>query len=1376
MNMGVFTFCALALCLAVAPANARASEPKSPEPAAAKETSQQETGQGAEMAHGDSAPPTESAKPSDPAATTDATNTEPAQPNDDPRLADASRAPEDPAAEASADKPSTEAPPSSSADSSPGHAAGRDTDSDAAKPDLSPAQAASDDAPATEQQAPAISNEALTPDDPPAPATGAAPNEPTAGDAAKPTANEAPPVTADPRKEGARGAEREGDKPDAASPKSSIDEASNEPAADEAAAPTIDQAPAVRDTPSPGKEVPAADAAPDGPTTTESPAGTAVEGPGEGGTRGAEGEPAGSGEAAPASTADDAPSPGEGAPAVGEAPSDPATDEAAEPTIDQAPATAVDAPSPSEGAPATGEAPDGSTTTESPAATTVEGPGEGGTRGAEGEPAGSGESEPASTADDAPSPGEGAPATGEAPSDPATDEAAEPTIDQAPALTDDAPSPGKETPAAGEPPSDPATDEAAEPTIDQAPATDEAVVPTIDQAPALTDDAPSPGEGAPATGEAPSDPATDEAAEPTIDQAPALTDDAPSPGEGAPATGEAPSDPATDEAAEPTIDQAPATDEAAVPTIDQVPSTADDAPSPGKETPATDEAAEPTIDQAPATDEAVVPTIDQAPALTDDAPSPGKETPATGEAPDGPAANETPTSDTGEAPSKPDTSEAVGPDGGEAPAAAADEDPEEEGVRGSDDEFAKPDPTKDTAGQARAAGAGKLDRLLSCAHQCDHRLEPLVDFWVGVFSRINGRQGYVHDARYPWRVFATIDIPKRSRSLVRNTIKRWRRELNRLANTDSDDYTEAQRRLASQFEGLSKRRLAREIRASAKRLRIQVGQSNYFRAGLARAGRYRRHYSEIFLAHGVPGIVLALPLIESAYNNRAVSHAGAAGMWQFMRSTARRYVQVNRLVDERLDPYLAAEAAAKLLRNNYDLTGSWPLAITAYNHGAAGMLRAKRQLGTDDIHTIIHEYRGRRFRFASRNFYVELLAAWEIYSNPQRYFPGIVIEGERPAERIVLDRGYVSAQSLAGILGVDVGSLRRANLHYSAAVWRGDAHFPVNSSLLLPKGLSQQAATRALRSSDAKLWVSRQKAQRLHTIARGETLSDIADYYGVRISRLRDINNLRGSRIYAGHKLILPHAAAKLTPAELAKLQARVNRSPRSEPPRRSPPSQESIIAARAKAEQEGEATALAMLSDDELLRRFSERSASMASLGRDGAGLGDGLGEAASIEEQLEADELRLVADPLDYAIDDRGYLVSVYDETLGHYADWLEIPTQRLRRLNGLRFGRSLQAGQRLRLDFSQVDVQTFYHRRLAWHLQEQNSFFSRYQIAAVNSYRVRRGDNIWMIVKRQAVSPPLWLVEQLNPQIDMSSLSRGQIIRLPELRPIGGGIREE
>ena len=197
-------------------------------------------------------------------------------------------------------------------------------------------------------------------------------------------------------------------------------------------------------------------------------------------------------------------------------------------------------------------------------------------------------------------------------------------------------------------------------------------------------------------------------------------------------------------------------------------------------------------------------------------------------------------------------------------------------------------------------------------------------------------------------------------------------------------------------QGARTRRVVRSVRARltrrgipSHRIKVQRGISERFAAGVRRSGRYMAHMRKIFSARGLPVELTYLPLVESSFRNDARSFRGAVGMWQFMPSTGRLYMRVTRLVDERRDPLEATRAAARLLQDNYRELGTWPLAVTAYNHGRAGMRRAVRRLGTRDIVTIIRRYRGRTFKFASKNFYAEFLAAVHVMRDLERHLPHV---------------------------------------------------------------------------------------------------------------------------------------------------------------------------------------------------------------------------------------------------------------------------------------------------------------------------------------------------------------------------------------------------
>lgn len=164
-------------------------------------------------------------------------------------------------------------------------------------------------------------------------------------------------------------------------------------------------------------------------------------------------------------------------------------------------------------------------------------------------------------------------------------------------------------------------------------------------------------------------------------------------------------------------------------------------------------------------------------------------------------------------------------------------------------------------------------------------------------------------------------------------------------------------------------------------IRSQQGLADEFLKAAQRAQHYLPFMEDTFKREKVPPEITRLAFVESMFTPWARSKVGASGIWQFMPRTAKKYLRINRLIDERNSPYKSTIAAAKLLRDNYQKLQSWPLAITAYNHGTSGIRHAVRKTGSRYIHKIIQKYRSRSFGFASRNFYTEFIAAFRVYDH-----------------------------------------------------------------------------------------------------------------------------------------------------------------------------------------------------------------------------------------------------------------------------------------------------------------------------------------------------------------------------------------------------------
>ena len=232
-------------------------------------------------------------------------------------------------------------------------------------------------------------------------------------------------------------------------------------------------------------------------------------------------------------------------------------------------------------------------------------------------------------------------------------------------------------------------------------------------------------------------------------------------------------------------------------------------------------------------------------------------------------------------------------------------------------------------------------------------LKPQVEFWKHVFTT-SKYTVTLHDTVH-MKIYKVLDfqplhdtyandpqtISRLKKERINREIKNIRASLHKLHRSGNGRLSAEEQRIRKLFSDIKESK--KFLRAAeADRIRSQTGIGEKFRQGLQISGRYIDEMEAVFRRAGLPLELTRLPLIESSFNLKAYSKVGAAGVWQFMRSTGRLFMRVDHLLDERRDPLLSTHAAAKLLKSNYEKLGTWPLAITAYNHGPAGMANAVR--------------------------------------------------------------------------------------------------------------------------------------------------------------------------------------------------------------------------------------------------------------------------------------------------------------------------------------------------------------------------------------------------------------------------------------------------
>ncbi|HSY06967.1 MAG TPA: transglycosylase SLT domain-containing protein [Steroidobacteraceae bacterium] len=687
-------------------------------------------------------------------------------------------------------------------------------------------------------------------------------------------------------------------------------------------------------------------------------------------------------------------------------------------------------------------------------------------------------------------------------------------------------------------------------------------------------------------------------------------------------------------------------------------------------------------------------------------------------------------------------------------------------------------------------------------------LERDVQFWIRVYTQVDTNSGFLHDDENLAVVYETLHFSPSAPP----------HERQRIVEAARDHYVEALRRIAGVSGALSEedQRIRdlwgiegtpARLLESTEHIRFQLGQSDRFREGLRRSGAWKAHVAETLANLGLPAELAVLPHVESSFNPAAYSKVGAAGLWQFMRSTGRRYLHIDSTVDDRLDPFRSTQAAAQLLAYNYHLLGTWPLALTAYNHGAEGVRRAKETLGTDDIVTIVRKYKGRTFGFASRNFYVSFLAALEIDHNPEKYFGGIEPNREMKFQEVALP-AFIQLSSLEHLLKIDQQRLQALNPALLPAVWNGQRHVPKGYHLRLPlDGEKWTTEELAARLSPHDLYVAQLEPRR-YRVQRAETLGMIAARYNVTTADLAQLNGMSPSaKLRPGRSLVVPSAqpapvvVAQNTPAPAsaaaapsppaapsaapavsvaaaAKPAAPASAAPVTSPPvspappvrvaTATPPPPVSPAAAASATPAAHHATGAVTIEVAQL--ESKEDAEQIAKIGRPAARAEPV--SAAQAEELSPAlgpgVEVSVSPDPTDYSIakDDTIKVATV--ETLGHYADWLGTSAARLRVINHLAFKKPVLIGHKIKLEFVKVSREEFEQKRREYHREQQASYFASHRIVGTEVYLARHGDSGWTVTQHNAALP-LWLLQQYNPDLDLSEMHPGTQIVVPKIEEV-------
>lgn len=335
-------------------------------------------------------------------------------------------------------------------------------------------------------------------------------------------------------------------------------------------------------------------------------------------------------------------------------------------------------------------------------------------------------------------------------------------------------------------------------------------------------------------------------------------------------------------------------------------------------------------------------------------------------------------------------------------------------------------------------------------------------------------------------------------------------------------YIDRLSRIASIIEMPYNEAVKKSIEAYTNRLRNKVSYM------LAAANFYMPIIEEALDAYDLPMELKYLPIIESALNPQALSRRRALGLWQFILSTGKLYgLENNSLVDDRRDPVKSTWAAARHLKDLYNIYKDWNLVLAAYNCGPGNVNKAIRRANGATDYWSIYNYLPRETRG-----YVPAFIAANYVMNYYCEHGICPMESELPlATDTIQINQELHLQQVADVCNINIEQLRSLNPQYKRDIIPGNSkpyalRLPENQignfiekqdSVFAYKTDKYQGKRKTVAVKDSP--ATNSKGATYHRIRQGDTLGGIALKYGTTVKKLRQLNGIKGNNIRAGKRL-----------------------------------------------------------------------------------------------------------------------------------------------------------------------------------------------------------------------------------------------------------------
>lgn len=345
-----------------------------------------------------------------------------------------------------------------------------------------------------------------------------------------------------------------------------------------------------------------------------------------------------------------------------------------------------------------------------------------------------------------------------------------------------------------------------------------------------------------------------------------------------------------------------------------------------------------------------------------------------------------------------------------------------------------------------------------------NELRDRVSFWFDIYTKYSATEEVIHHVEYPWIVYRVVDLKPilegsgnrwtkyhKAKKFSKNQVQEVRDTLKKLSKRSSfNKLTPKEKEIYDILNAIPGNRKT-VIKQALSSVRTQVGQKDYIEAGLASSALYIKEIEKVFTKKNLPLELTRLPFVESSFNVNARSKVGASGIWQVMPYIGKKFLIINDSIDERNSPIKAAHTAAFILKQNMQILKSWPLALTAYNHGTGSLLKGIKATKSRDLNVLIKKYHAKSFGFASQNFYASFLAILHAEKYQEKVFPKVNKESAMSFRELKLTRA-IKVKRLVSLTGMSLAEFKNYNLDIRDIAFTKNHTLPRGYVVHIPEG------------------------------------------------------------------------------------------------------------------------------------------------------------------------------------------------------------------------------------------------------------------------------------------------------------------------------------